>query len=89
MNLAVIQIFSPQQSGCVTDERNVGLGCEELYKPGRLSWLPAVTQDSVQTVGHCVFQGDFNNITRTQQFSNFHFVNFPLAEGSFVDSEGP
>lgn len=78
---------------CVTDERNMGPGCEELYKPRVMSWLSTLTEDSAQTVGQSVFQGDFENVTRIQQFHNFHlvifFLNFPLAEGPFMDSKRP
>lgn len=34
MTLAGVQTFSPLQCVCVTDEWYMGLGCEELHKPG-------------------------------------------------------
>lgn len=57
-----------------------------------MSWPSTLMRDSAQTVGQSVFQGDFESITGIQQFCNFHLVsfplNFPLAEGAFVDSAG-
>lgn len=88
MNLAQIQIFSPQQCVLLTRE-TWGWDVKSCINQDATSWLSTLTQDSAHTVGQSVFQGDFENFTGIQQFYNFDLVNFPLAKGSCRDSEGP
>ena len=77
-------------------ESYMGLGCEELYIPGRIvytRYIPEVYTstlmwDSAETFGQSVFQRDFESVTGIQQFWDFYLVSFPLAEVSVIDSVG-